>query len=244
MMRYDIVTLFPDCFPGPLSLGIIGKAITSELIKIGIHNPRDLSEDKHRSVDDIAYGGGAGMVMTPQPLLAAIRSVRKPEGRTILLTPSGNKLTHARAKELSKFSQLVLVCGRYEGVDQRVIDAEIDEEISVGDFVMTGGELPAMMLIDCISRFIPGVVGNEDSPKDDSFVDGFLEYPHYTRPSEFEGMKVPEVLTSGDHAKIAKWRREESLKKTALNRPELLKDVCLTPDDQSLIKKFQEESHD
>jgi tRNA (guanine37-N1)-methyltransferase len=243
-MRYDIITLFPECFPGPLEFGVIGKAIQSNLISLGIHNLRDYSEHKHRSVDDIAYGGGAGMVMTPQPLLSAIRAIRKQKGKTVLLTPSGKKLTHSLAEAFSKYSQLILICGRYEGVDQRVIDAEIDEEISVGDFVMTGGELPAMMLIDSVSRFIPGVVGNEDSPKQDSFVDGLLEHPHYTRPAEVEGMRVPEVLVSGDHEKIASWRRQESIKKTALKRPELLKSISLSPDELIFIKDFCEDYRD
>jgi len=162
------------------------------------------------------------MVLTPEPLVKAIRSIKKPGGRTVLLTPSGFPLTHKRAESLSQTEQLLLICGRYEGIDQRAIDLEVDEEISVGDFVMTGGELPAMMLIDTVSRFIPGVVGNEDSPKQESFVEGLLEHPHYTRPASFEGVEVPKVLLSGNHAEIKKWRLEESKKKTLDRRPELL----------------------
>lgn len=167
------------------------------------------------------------MVLSPLPLVSAIRSIRKPGGHVILLSPSGVPLTQKNGDLLSKFSQLILVCGRYEGVDQRAIDLEVDEEISVGDFVTTGGELPAMLLIEVVSRFIPGVVGREDSPKNDSFVDGLLEHPHYTRPLDFEGLVVPEVLRSGDHKKIEEWRRVEALKKTMKNRPDLFKDYCV-----------------
>ncbi|OGQ35983.1 MAG: tRNA (guanosine(37)-N1)-methyltransferase TrmD [Deltaproteobacteria bacterium RIFCSPHIGHO2_12_FULL_43_9] len=193
---------------------------------LNVHNLRDYSTDKNRCVDDVAYGGGGGMVFSPQPLVTAIRAIRKPGGHVVLLSPSGVKLTHKKAEELSRFNQLVLICGRYEGVDQRVIDSEVDEEISIGDFVLTGGEIPAMILIETVSRFIPGVVGNQDSAKNDSFVNGLLEYPHYTRPAVFEGAKVPDVLLSGDHKEIVNWRREEALKKTMRNRPELLTRHC------------------
>ncbi|HLB59921.1 MAG TPA: tRNA (guanosine(37)-N1)-methyltransferase TrmD [Bdellovibrionota bacterium] len=222
-MQYEIITLFPQCFPGPLACGIIGRAIATQLISIRTHNLRDYAIDKHKTVDDKAFGGGAGMVLSPQPLVEAIRNIRKQGGRTVLLSPSGFPLTHERAKALSSYPQLVIVSGRYEGIDQRVIDLEIDEEISVGDFVVTGGELPAMLLIDAVSRFIPEVVGNEESLTQESFVNYLIEYPHYTRPVEFEGLKVPEILLSGNHARIEHWRKEQSILRTKERRPDLLK---------------------
>ena len=223
-MRIDILTLFPEMFPGVMDSSILGRAQTNGIMEIHTHNIRDYADNKHKKTDDYPFGGGAGMVMMVQPVLDCVEAVLKGEpARRILLSPRGKQLTPALARELSKETRLMLLCGHYEGLDERVMTV-VDEEISIGDYVLTGGELPAMVLVDCLSRFIPGVLGGADSAVDESFSDGLLEYPQYTRPAVFRGMAVPEILLSGHQANINKWRREQALEKTRANRPDLLKE--------------------
>ena len=224
-MRIDILTLFPDMFKAVTETSVFGRAVQNGILDIRTHDIRDYTLDKHRHTDDYPFGGGAGMVMTPQPLFDAFDAVigdaeKKP--RCIYMSPQGRTLTHDKAAELSAEERIIILCGHYEGVDQRVIDTYIDEEISIGDYVLMGGELPAMVLMDCISRFIPGVLGKSESAQDESFSNGLLEYPQYTRPAEFRGQKVPDVLLSGNHAMIDEWRTEQSIKKTLEVRPELV----------------------
>ncbi|MGI6168880.1 MAG: tRNA (guanosine(37)-N1)-methyltransferase TrmD [Christensenellales bacterium] len=226
-MRIDVLTLFPEMFAPVLDVSILGRARGKGILDIRLHNIRDYTLDKHNRADDYPFGGGAGLVMMPQPLFDcydAVLAGRKLRGRSIYLSPRGKKLDHRLAKELARQQELILLCGHYEGVDQRVLDEYVDEEISIGDFVTTGGELPAMVLIDCVSRYIRGVLGDENSNRDESFENGLLEYPQYTRPYEFRGRMVPEVLISGHHANIEAWRKERSLEITAHNRPDLLED--------------------
>lgn len=223
-MNFDIVTLFPGMFESPLGDSILKRAQERGLVRFHFHNIRDYTTDKHRSVDDTPYGGGAGMVMRPEPVVACIEAVPD-RGRRLrlLLSPQGERLTQEIVRGLVDYDQLVLVCGRYEGVDERIRTQAIDREISTGDFVVSGGELPAMMLIDAVTRLIPGVLGNEASLTTESFEEGMLEHPHYTRPPVFRSETVPEVLLQGDHAKIDAWRREEALKRTKKRRPDLLR---------------------
>ena len=221
-MQIDILTVFPEMFDSVLQASILGRAQAGGLLSIRTHNIRDYTDNKHRKTDDYPFGGGAGLVMMAQPIfdcMAAVCGDEKPH--RILLTPRGKLLTSERAKELSKLDRLVLLCGHYEGVDERV-NTLIDEEISIGDYVLTGGELPAMVLIDCLSRFIPGVLGSEESAEDESHANGLLEYPQYTRPASFRGLDVPEILLNGHHANIAKWRHEQAMEKTREVRPCLL----------------------
>ena len=211
-MRIDILTLFPEMFSSVLESSIFGRAVKAGSFDIHLHNIRDYTTDKHRHTDDYPFGGGAGMVMTPQPLFDCFDAVlagREQKPRCVYMSPQGKTLTHEKAAELSELEELVILCGHYEGIDQRVLDVYVDEEISIGDYVLTGGELPAMVLMDCLSRFIPGVLGKSESFQDESFANGLLEYPHYTRPAEFRGLRVPEVLLSGNHAEIEKWRMEK-----------------------------------
>jgi tRNA (guanine37-N1)-methyltransferase len=217
----DVLTLFPEMFPGPLSAGVTGRGLASGLISLRLHNLRDYTHDRHRQVDDVPYGGGAGMVLKPEPIFEAVRA-RAGKGPVILLTPSGEVLNQALVRELAGHDDLYLICGRYEGVDERVATELVDREISIGDYVLTGGELPAMVLIDAVSRLVAGVLGSEESPKDDSFGQHLLEYPHYTRPADFEGHAVPEVLLSGHHAEIERWRRAQADERTRRRRPDLL----------------------
>jgi tRNA (guanine37-N1)-methyltransferase len=220
-MRITILTIFPEYIQECLNYSIIGRAIENELIDINVVNIRDYAFDKHKMTDDSPYGGGAGMVMKPEPIFNAFDSIQG-EFHSIFMTPQGNKLDQDKVVELSEYKELVILCGHYEGVDQRVRDSLIDEEISIGDFILTGGELPALVLIDAISRYIPGVLGNEDSLLEESFKDGLLEYPQYTRPRVYREMEVPDVLLSGNHQEIAKWRKEKSLEKTEKVRDDLL----------------------
>lgn len=223
-MKIDVLTLFPEMF-APLHQSIIGRAETAGLVTINAVNIRDHTTDKHCKCDDIPYGGGAGMVMTPQPVVDCVRAV-DPDNRArrIYMSPKGRTLSVAVAKELAQEESLLLLCGHYEGIDQRALDLCGFEELSIGDYVLTGGELAAMVTIDALLRFVPGVLGSEDSAADESFMDGALEYPQYTRPAVYEGLAVPEVLLSGHHANIEKWRREQSRAITARRRPDLLKD--------------------
>ena len=220
-MKFDVLTLFPEMFTS-LEKSIIGRAREKGLIEINLINIRDFSKDKHKKVDDTPYGGGAGMVIKPDVVYDAYSSIKDEKAKVIYLSPQGKILNQAKVNELSKENHLILLCGHYEGIDQRVLDEIVDEEISIGDYVLTGGELPAMVLIDSVSRYIEGVL-NEESIKEESFSNNLLEYPQYTRPEEFRGRKVPEVLISGHHENIKKWREEKSLEITKLKRPDLLK---------------------
>ncbi|MBS7262821.1 MAG: tRNA (guanosine(37)-N1)-methyltransferase TrmD [Eubacteriales bacterium] len=223
-MRIDILTLFPEMF-SPLDASIIGRARKNGLLDIHIVNIRDFADNKHHQADDYPFGGGAGLVMMPQPIFDAMQSIDGWEqAHKVYMSPSGKTLTDARAREIARTDHLIVLCGHYEGVDQRVVDHLIDEEISIGDYVVTGGELPAMILIDCVSRFVSGVLGSSVSAEDESFSHGLLEYPQYTRPADFRGLKVPDVILSGHHANIEQWRREKQKEKTGKVRPDLLKE--------------------
>lgn len=224
-MKIDILTLFPESFK-PLEESIISRAVKADKLEINVINIRDYSKDKHKKCDDYTFGGGPGMLMMPQPIYDAVTSIDGwKSAKKIYLSPKGQVFNQAKAKELSNEDHLILLCGHYEGVDQRVIDLLIDEEISIGDFVLTGGELPAMVLVDSISRLVPGVLGGEESAEIETFSNGLLEYPQYTKPREFMGLSVPEVLLSGDHKKIDNWRKEQSEKLTEERRPDLTKNT-------------------
>jgi tRNA (guanine37-N1)-methyltransferase len=218
-MRIDVLTLFPEMF-SCIEYSILGKAIESKKININIINFRDFSTDKHKKCDDYPYGGGSGMVLTPQPLYDAVNSLKTEKSRIVLMSPKGETFNQQKVKSLSCIEHLIIICGHYEGVDQRVIDLCVDEEISIGDFILTGGEIPALVIIDAISRYVPDVI-NENSLVEESFLNNLLEYPQYTRPQEFQGLKVPEVLVSGNHQKVNEWRREQSLKITKQRRKDL-----------------------
>ena len=220
-MKFDVLTLFPEMFE-PLKTSIIGKAVEKKLIDINITNIRDFSEDKHKKVDDTPYGGGAGMIMKPDVVYRAYQSVKENNAKVIYLSPQGKTLNQQKVEDLSKESHLILLCGHYEGIDQRVLDKIVDEEISIGDYVLTGGEIPAMVLIDSVSRYVEGVL-KQDSIQEESFSNGLLEYPQYTRPEIFEGEAVPEILLSGHHQNIEKWRKEKSVEITKKKRPDLIK---------------------
>ena len=226
MLRIDVITIFPELFEPFLSTSLLGAAIEAGGLEVALHDLRDWTEDRHRSVDDEPYGGGPGMVMKPEPLVAAIEALAGPRGpereaRVVLLSPQGERLSQEKVRSLSEEQGLVLACGRYEGVDQRVIDLAVDEEISIGDYVLSGGEVPAMVLIEAISRLLPGTLGNPESSRTESFEGGVLEGPQYTRPAVFRGREVPEILRSGDHAAIARWRHERALEITKRRRPDL-----------------------
>ena len=220
-MKFDVLTLFPEMFE-PLKQSIIGRAEEKELIDINFINIRDFSKNKHKKVDDTPYGGGSGMVMMPDVVYRAFQSVESEKAKVIYMSPQGKTLDQKKVEDLAKQEHLIILCGHYEGIDQRVLDKIVDEEISIGDYVLTGGEIPAMVLIDSVSRYVKGVL-NEDSVKEESFSNGLLEYPQYTRPEVFEGDKVPEILLSGNHQNIEKWRREKSFEITKKKRPDLLK---------------------
>lgn len=242
-MRIDMVTLFPEMFAGPFGDSITKRAVGNGILDIHFTNFRDFSFDKHKHVDDSPFGGGAGMVLKPEPMYRAVRDVlaRTPEfaenRRVLIMDPSGPVFTQEKAKELAKYDQLVFICGHYEGFDARIYPLA-DEAISIGDFVLTGGELPAMVITDAVSRMLPGVLGDEDSAPTDSFYDGLLEFPQYTRPREFEGMAVPEILLSGDHAKIREWRHQQSLRMTKEKRPDLLEKKELSEKDREFLRKI------
>jgi tRNA (guanine37-N1)-methyltransferase len=222
-VRIDIVTIFPGIFESPLRESLLGRAIGAGLLDVRVHDLRDSTSDKHRQVDDESYGGGPGMVLKPEPVFAAVESLGAGERRTLLLSPAGRRLDQALARELAGAPWLVLICGRYEGVDERVVEGLGAEEVSIGDYVVAGGELPALVVLEAVTRLVPGVIGREESHEQDSFGDdGVLDHPHYTRPAEFRGMRVPDTLLSGNHAEIERWRREAALEKTRRNRPDLL----------------------
>lgn len=220
-MKIDILTLFPDSF-APLRESIIARAVDSGKFDLNIINIRDFSTDKHKKCDDEIFGGGDGLLMMPQPLFDCIESVRNKNSHIIYLSPKGTTFTQKKAKQLVEYEHLILICGHYEGIDQRVIDTFVDEEISIGDYVLTGGELPAMVVVDTVARLIPNVLHSENSAKDDSFENNLLEYPQYTRPADFRGLKVPEILLSGNHQEIAKWRKAQSEQITRERRPDLI----------------------
>lgn len=239
-MKITILTIFPEMFESVLNSSILGRAREQGLVEVACVDIRPFSDRKHKNTDDYPFGGGAGMVMLAQPIMDAMKHVTGENfsGRRIYMGPRGTTLTTAKARELAKEDHLVLLCGHYEGVDQRALDACIDEEISIGDYILTGGELAAMVLTDAVSRFIPGVLGSGESAEEESFSDGLLEYPQYTRPRELNGMEVPEVLLSGDHAKIKAWRRQESLRATKKFRPDLLEKAELTAKEKKLLEEL------
>ena len=222
-MRIDVITIFPQLFDVPLQTSLLGKAVTDGLIDVRVHDLREHGLGKHRSVDDEPYGGGAGMVMRPEPLFDAVEKVRGPDSHVVLLSPRGHRLDHGRVVALSRHPHLILLCGRFEGVDERVVQHLADEEVSIGDYVLAGGELPALVVIEAVSRLVPGVLGNAESLASESHAAGTLEYPQYTRPAEYRGWSVPEVLLSGDHGAVARWRREQSDQLTRARRPDLLR---------------------
>jgi tRNA (guanine37-N1)-methyltransferase len=240
-MRIDIVTLFPELFDQPLRTSIIGRGVEAGLLEFAVHDLREHGLGRHRSVDDYPYGGGAGMVMRPEPLFAAIEPLRAAGAHVVLLDPAGERLTDALARDLATLPHLALVCGRYEGVDERVRSI-VDREVSIGDYVLSGGELPALVLVDVVSRLVPGVI-QEASHRGDSFAAGLLEHPQYTRPEEFEGRAIPEVLRSGNHGEVERWRRREALRRTLERRPDLLEGAPLTDADRAVLDDLRREEH-
>jgi len=224
-VRIDIFTLFPEIFPGPLRESLLGRAVSAGVLDVRVHDIRDQTSDPHRQVDDEPFGGGPGMVLKPEPVFAAVESLGPERGRTIVLSPAGRRLDQALVRELADERWLVLICGRYEGIDERVVEGLPAEELSIGDYVLSGGELPALVVVEAVARLVPGVIGKEGSHEQDSFSQaGILDHPHYTRPREFRGMAVPDVLVGGNHAEIERWRRATALEKTRRNRPDLAAD--------------------
>jgi tRNA (guanine37-N1)-methyltransferase len=243
-MKFDIVTIFPRMIEAGLAEGVVSRGIARGLLDIAVHDLRDFTSDRHRSVDDVPYGGGPGMVMKPEPLIRAVGHVRATRGQpdaVILLTPQGRPFRQAEAVRLGQLSHVALLCGRYEGMDERVPELVAAEELSIGDYVLSGGELPALVVVDAVSRLVPGVVGDGQSVDEDSFSNGLLDYPHYTRPAEFGGLKVPEVLLSGHHAEVRRWRRKAALARTLARRPDLLTGTVLDEDDRVLLEEIQKE---
>ena len=246
-MRIDIFTLFPQMFQSPLTSGLCQRAIDRGMVNVNVHNIRDYTHDKHRTADDYPYGGGAGMVLKPEPVFEAVETMKqdlypeeeRPALPIILLTPQGRPFSQKIAVELSRYSHLFLICGHYEGVDERIRQHLATDEISIGDYVLSGGELAAMVIVDTVVRLIPGVLGSEDSPLDDSHMTGLLEYPQYTRPPEFRGWSVPEVLLSGNHAQIAEWRHEQAIIRTLKRRPDLLDKAKLCSKEEQLIERLK-----
>lgn len=241
-MRIDVITIFPDMIRSGVDFSILKRARNAGAVEVAVHDLRDFTTDKHRSTDDTPYGGGAGMVMRPAPIFAAVEALElSPEDRVVMLTPQGAPYNQAKARELSLANRVVLLCGHYEGFDERVREHLATDEISIGDYVLTGGELPALVLIDSLVRLVPGVLGSDESAADDTFSDGLLEYPHYTRPPDFRGWTVPDVLLSGNHAAIANWRRKEQFRRTQLRRPDLWKAFVPSKSDLKLLKQLAEE---
>lgn len=242
-MKFDILTLFTGMFSGPFDESIIKRARDKQLIDISLHNIRDYATDRHQTADDAPYGGGAGMVMKAEPLSACIMSVKEqqPNSTVVLTSPQGRQLTHRVASELARRDGLIIVCGRYEGIDERIRTLYAEDDISLGDFILSGGEIAAMAIVDATTRLIPGVLGSGESAEYDSFGDGMLEYPQYTRPPVFMGLDVPETLLSGNHELIRKWRRKESLRKTRQLRPDLLSEVTLTREDLQMLREIAQE---
>ncbi len=243
-MWIGIISLFPEMFKAITEFGVTGRAVKQDLLQVRCWNPRDFTHDKHKTVDDRPYGGGPGMLMMVQPLRDAIQAAKQAAGegvKVIYLSPQGRKLDQSGVQQLSQYRKLILICGRYEGIDERLIETEIDEEWSVGDYVLTGGELPAMTLIDAVARFVPGVLGKQASAEEDSFASGLLDCPHYTRPEILDGMTVPPVLISGNHVEIRKWRLKQSLHRTLTRRPELLEGLALTDEQRVLLSQIKQQ---
>ncbi len=240
-MLFDVFTLFPDGLRPYLDISILQRAAQNKLLEVRLHDIRNWTTDRHHTADDTPYGGGGGMVMKCEPVFAAVESILGPSPTcpVIMMTPQGRTFTQQVAQELSAYPHLALICGRYEGIDERIREHLVTDQISIGDYVLTGGELPALILIDAITRLIPGALGDPDGAQDDSFASGLLEYPHYTRPPEFRGWAVPEILLSGNHAAIARWRREQALKRTLEKRPDLLEKFDLTPADRKFLAQLQ-----
>jgi len=244
-MRFDVLTLFPEMFSGFLNSSIIRRAHEKEIVQTNLINFREYARDKHQTVDDAPYGGGGGMVLKPAPLFEAVDALLEGSSKRppiILMSPQGAPFTQQKAQELAGYSHLIFLCGHYEGYDERIRQYLATEEISIGDYVLTGGELPAMVVMDSVTRLLPGVLGNQTSAVTDSFANGLLEHPHYTRPAEYRGYRVPDILLSGHHGKVEKWRRQESLRRTWERRPELLRSVSLTPEDQAFLRKLARSS--
>ena len=236
-MRIDVLTLFPETFAGPLEASILGRALRDGIAEVHLHNIRDYARDRHQVVDDYAYGGGPGMLMKPEPLAASIEAVRamaEPQGRVVLMTPQGRLLSQAVVDELAAEERLILLCGHYEGIDERIREGFVDDEVSIGDYVVSGGEVAALVVIDAVVRRQPGTLGSAESLLEESHSDGLLEYPQYTRPADFRGSKVPDILLSGHHGEIARWRRQQRVIRTAKRRPDLLAKVCLTKEERRL----------
>jgi tRNA (guanine37-N1)-methyltransferase len=243
-VKLDIVTIFPRMVEAPLAEGIVGRAVQRGLLDVRVHDLRDHTTDRHRVVDDVAFGGGPGMVMKPEPFFRAVERIEQDRGRpdaVVLTSPDGRRFTHQQASRLSKLSHVVLLCGRYEGVDERVRRHLATEELSIGDYVVSGGELPALVIVDAVARLIPGVVGDGESVARDTFARGLLDFPQYTRPAEFRGLSVPPVLLSGHHAEIARWRRREALRRTVAERPDLLDSATLDAEDRRLVDELLEQ---
>ena len=243
-MQIALVSLFPEMFAAVTEHGVTGRAVSEGLVTICHSNPRDYTVDRHRTVDDRPYGGGPGMLMKIDPLQQAIAAARETVGegaRVIYLSPQGQRLDHAKAAELAQSEALILVAGRYEGVDERLIEAEVDEELSIGDYVLSGGELAAMVVIDAVTRQLPGVLGHELSAQEDSYADGLLDCPHYTRPEEYQGQRVPDVLLSGNHQEIRRWRLKQALGRTFERRPDLLEGRAMTPEEEELLADYLRE---
>lgn len=247
MLRFDIITIFPDFFREAFDYGIIRRARAAQLVEIKAHDLRAWTNDKHRQVDDRPFGGGDGMILKPEPIFAAVEDLRRAESvdevkahpaRVVLLSPQGRVLTQAVAEELSAERHIILICGRYEGVDERVVEALVTDEISIGDYVLSGGEPAALVLVDAVTRLVPGALGSETSANSESFSEGLLDFPHYTRPVEFRGMSVPRVLLGGNHAEIARWRKRSALLKTKRNRPDLLEHAELDPEEQAWLDEL------
>jgi len=242
-MTFDVVTIFPRMIEAGLAEGVVRRGIDKGLVDVGVHDLRDYTSDRHRTVDDVPYGGGPGMVMKVEPFhraVEAIRARRGAPGAVVLLSPQGRAFTQAEARRLRGLGNVVLLCGRYEGIDERVCDLFVTEELSVGDFVVSGGELPALLIIDAVSRLVPGVVGDEGSVEADSFTRGLLDYPHYTRPAEYAGLRVPDVLISGHHAEVRRWRRHQAVARTAARRPDLLSSAQLDDEERMLLDALRE----
>ncbi len=240
-MKFDIVTIFPRMFDAPLAEGIVARAIAKGLVDLKVHDLRDFTGDRHRTVDDVPFGGGPGMVLKPRPLVEAVESIRRGRGEpsaVVLTSPQGRRFCQADAVGLSRLPHVVIICGRYEGVDERVRERFVTEELSIGDYVLTGGELPAMVVLDAATRLLPGAVGDEQSVENDSFSRGLLDFPHYTRPAEFDGMKVPDVLVSGHHGEIRRWRKREALRRTLERRPDLLADARLDDEERAILREL------
>jgi len=246
-MKFDVVTLFPEMVESVASIGVLGRAVKNGQIQLNSWNPRDYTEDKHRTVDDRPYGGGPGMLMKVEPLKAAIEGAKKSavannvQSKVIYMSPQGKPVTQQDVLALAEQPGLIIIAGRYEGIDERIIESYVDEEWSIGDYVLSGGELPALVLIDAVARMLPGVLGDEQSAQQDSFMQGFLDCPHYTRPEEIDGRSVPDVLLSGNHQNIDEWRLKQSLGRTWLRRPDLLKALNLTDEQKQLLESFQKE---